>query len=206
MTECKRKWNIQMLPATEEDKKARRVRATVTIQPDFRHADWQGYAQRFLVAAQQPGFTYNPGPQPATVPPAHVLPPSMQTYNTPTPKKHTDAKGCTYTDGVFDWENVERLCAQDPNNAWCGRIVLSYREHISVRYGLNAQFFTADTMYDADLNDRRQDAYQWLEQRISKRQPEPVTRLGINENARVQCSKSVHHGFHPANEKCPYCG
>lgn len=28
---------------------------------------------------------------------------------------------------------------------------------------------------------------------------------GVNDNRRVQCQRSEHHGFHPANEDCPYC-
>lgn len=28
---------------------------------------------------------------------------------------------------------------------------------------------------------------------------------GVNDAARVACKKSQHHGFHPANERCPYC-
>lgn len=28
---------------------------------------------------------------------------------------------------------------------------------------------------------------------------------GVNDVSRRPCAKSVHHGFHPANEACGYC-
>ncbi len=28
---------------------------------------------------------------------------------------------------------------------------------------------------------------------------------GVNDAPRVQCRKSSHHGFHPANERCALC-
>lgn len=32
-----------------------------------------------------------------------------------------------------------------------------------------------------------------------------TSKAGVNEGRKVQCSKSVHHGFHPQNEDCPDC-
>ena len=30
-------------------------------------------------------------------------------------------------------------------------------------------------------------------------------KLGVNSLQRIQCRKSEHHGFHPADEQCAWC-
>lgn len=32
-----------------------------------------------------------------------------------------------------------------------------------------------------------------------------VAKAGVNDSRKVECKKSKHHGFHPANEDCPLC-
>lgn len=55
--------------------------------------------------------------------------------------------------------------------------------------------------YDMVLEDRGFMLYE-----IRKYKAElPRKIVGVSDAGRVQCSASVHHGFHPTNEKCPWC-
>lgn len=58
----------------------------------------------------------------------------------------------------------------------------------------------------ADFN-RRTDARSRCRQTLQYPAPEaykPASR-GATQSAQMQCRRSVHHGFHPVDEKCPWC-
>lgn len=58
----------------------------------------------------------------------------------------------------------------------------------------------------ADFN-RRTDARSHCKKTLQWPAPEafkPASR-GVTQSAQMQCRRSVHHGFHPVDEKCPWC-
>ena len=65
--------------------------------------------------------------------------------------------------------------------------------------------YTAGDSFDPARDDQRQGVYRQIKKAFEQL-PRSNARGGVNDKARVQCKKSVHHGMHPVDERCPYCG